>query len=90
LYTNILIIYSPLVGVANRIYDLQPKEFENAENVIECENVSKIFSLVGREEKIHALNNICLKNGEEFYPIKRGEFVMIRGPSGGGKTTLLN
>jgi putative ABC transport system ATP-binding protein len=58
--------------------------------VIECDNISKIFSLVGREEKIRALSNVSLKDGDEFYPIKRGEFVMIRGPSGGGKTTLLN
>lgn len=26
----------------------------------------------------------------EFFAVKRGEFIMIRGPSGGGKTTLLN
>ncbi|KAG5490383.1 hypothetical protein JKF63_00503 [Porcisia hertigi] len=25
-----------------------------------------------------------------FSPVRRGEFIMIRGPSGGGKTTLLN
>ena len=37
-----------------------------------------------------ALNGITLKTGTPFYPIKEGEFVMIRGPSGGGKTTLLN
>jgi putative ABC transport system ATP-binding protein len=33
---------------------------------------------------------VSLTKGTEFYPIKKGEFVMIRGPSGGGKTTLLN
>ena len=37
-----------------------------------------------------ALRNINLDKDSEFYPIKRGEFVTIRGPSGGGKTTLLN
>ena len=37
-----------------------------------------------------ALDGITLQDGTPFYPIKEGEFVMIRGPSGGGKTTLLN
>jgi len=31
-----------------------------------------------------------MESGSEFYPIRRGEFLMLRGPSGGGKTTLLN
>ena len=37
-----------------------------------------------------ALKNITLKGLSEEGAIKRGEFVIIRGPSGGGKTTFLN
>ena len=48
------------------------------------------YSLEGRTEVVRALQNIHLAPNSEFYPIRRGEFVMLRGPSGGGKTTLLN
>lgn len=37
-----------------------------------------------------ALQNISLKEGSDFGPVKKGEFTMVRGPSGGGKTTFLN
>lgn len=39
---------------------------------------------------MRALTDINLAPESEFYPIRRGEFVMLRGPSGGGKTSLLN
>jgi putative ABC transport system ATP-binding protein len=37
-----------------------------------------------------ALTNITLVKDSNHQPIRRGEFVVIRGPSGGGKTTFLN
>lgn len=58
--------------------------------VIEFQNLQKVYKLAGREESVIALKDVSLARGQEFYPIKQGEFVMIRGPSGGGKTTLLN
>lgn len=53
-------------------------------------NLSKQYTLQGREETIHALKSVSLNPHSEFYSVKKGEFVMIRGPSGGGKTTMLN
>jgi len=42
------------------------------------------------ERIIYALKRLSLSLNSETYPIREGEFVIIRGPSGGGKTTALN
>lgn len=73
-----------------KLLNLVPKVLDDAEAVIELYNVNKSYTLVGRDEKVAALSSINLNRESPFAPIKRGEFVMIRGPSGGGKTTLLN
>jgi len=67
-----------------------PLEKELGEAVIICVGVSKEYEIKGREDKVVALKSISLDFSSDFYPIRRGEFVMLRGPSGGGKTTLLN
>jgi len=72
------------------LYKLKPKNFEGREDVISFNDLGKMYHLDGREEKITALKSVSLNSSSEFYAIKKGEFVMIRGPSGGGKTTLLN
>lgn len=51
--------------------------------------MSKFYTLDGGE-RVWALHDISLHPSSEYYPIRRGEFVVIRGPSGGGKTSLLN
>lgn len=71
--------------------------------VLSCHDISKVYklssgskkknkisSLENNEENVVALKNISLDENSEFYSIKEGEFLMIRGPSGGGKTTFLN
>lgn len=70
------------------IFTLQPKQL--GENILTISNLYKTYRLPGSNEQVKALNNISLSEESEIYPIKKGEFVMIRGPSGGGKTTLLN
>lgn len=51
------------------------------QNLIRLENVSKVYPM-GTEE-VHALRNVSVS-------IEEGEFVSIMGPSGGGKSTMLN
>lgn len=72
----------------NDIFKLEKKEL--GENVVLCKNISKIYKLPGSEDRVCALSDINLSDQSEIKPIKKGEFIMIRGPSGGGKTTLLN
>ena len=54
------------------------------------QTTAEVLHTPGRTEVVRALKNIDLSTDTDFYPIMKGEFVMIRGPSGGGKTTLLN
>jgi len=61
----------------------------SGQSLIECDTLTKVYKLEG-EEDVVALKNITLKGPSTEGAIKRGEFVIIRGPSGGGKTTFLN
>ena len=70
------------------IFNLDPPTF--GESIVIFRNVRKIYKLPGVSEEVRALNNVTMDENSEFYPIQKGEFIMIRGPSGGGKTTLLN
>jgi len=60
------------------------------EPVVILRDLKKSFKLEGRKDTVKALRGVSLCEDSDFAPIKRGEFIMIRGPSGGGKTTLLN
>jgi len=70
--------------------------------VIELSGISKDYDLASGE-KVKALREISLRlpsasvpaganihDSVAAYPVRQGEFLIIRGPSGGGKTTLLN
>jgi len=59
-------------------------------SILTCKDISKVYKLSSRDEEVIALKNISLSENSEFYSVFEGEFLMIRGPSGGGKTTFLN
>ena len=54
------------------------------EPVVIFKNVKKTYKLPGVSEEVRALNGVTMDVSNEFYPVKKGEFIMIRGPSGGG------
>jgi len=72
------------------LYPELPIRKKFGETVVKLVHVKKEYSLEGREEVVSALRDMHLNIGSEFWPIRRGEFIMLRGPSGGGKTSLLN
>jgi len=66
----------------------QKKQF--GEPVVVLRHVTKEYTITGRKETVQALEDIHLAEDGDFPSIRKGEFIMLRGPSGGGKTTLLN
>jgi ABC-type multidrug transport system fused ATPase/permease subunit len=79
-----------------KLFGIKPKDFSNMGKDIEGDNESGIVSISFKDEIV--LNNLSYQyegadkpalNNIQF-SIKPGEFVGITGPSGGGKSTLIN
>lgn len=57
--------------------------------VVEVRGLCKSYELQDRDS-VQVLRQVSLTWNSEIYPVLEGEFVMIRGASGCGKTTFLN
>ncbi|GAB1225170.1 hypothetical protein ENUP19_0245G0008 [Entamoeba nuttalli] len=60
------------------------------EVIVSAEHLEKEYKIEGRNESVFAVRDISFGSKSEILGIRKGEFVMLRGPSGGGKTTCLN
>lgn len=86
---NIPVHSNNFINIKNNYQSISSKKVFGPP-VLTCNNISKTYNLSNSEEKVIALKNITLHEDSEFYAIREGELFMIRGPSGGGKTTFLN
>jgi len=50
---------------------LPPKNFEGKEDVISFNNLSKKYSLTGRDEEIIALKDVSMNSSSEIYAVKK-------------------
>jgi hypothetical protein len=53
------------------LYRLPPKNFQDKQDVIVFNNLSKQYTLQGRSEVITALKSVSLNPSSEFYPVKQ-------------------
>lgn len=81
---------SPMTPAGDRLRIAQFQSKQFGDPVVVVRNLHKSFHLEGSDEEVHALSCVNIDDDSPIGAIRRGEFIMIRGPSGGGKTTLLN
>jgi len=86
-YTQSLVAAAPSVAAArlqpeafSKPVDEAPAKPDHSDNIVEIENLTKVYPVRGRGEDFVAVNDVSLS-------IPRGETVAIVGESGSGKTT---
>lgn len=80
----------PLVADEEQFYFEPPIQKKLGQSIAIMHNMTKSYRLPGRQEQVVALRDVSFTRESEFYPFRKGEFIVLRGPSGGGKTTFLN